>query len=219
MTWGLADSNPCEKVSKLKLQNQRYRYLLPDEEPRLLAQCTGKRRAHLATMIPFALGTGARKAEQLTLKVRQCDFFRDLILFDRTKSNKPRVVEMNSEVREILLTLCRGKNPDDYVWSSPKTGRAYDDIKKSFLSACRDAGIEGLVWHDLRATFGTRLGEAGFNAYDIAKLMGHASITTSQRYVRNLPVGAGEAVLLKNQRCHNRVTSEDSATFALAANG
>ncbi len=61
-----------------------------------------------------------------------------------------------------------------------------------------DTGIEGLVWHDLRATYGTRLGEAGFNAYDIAKLMGHANISTSQRYVRNLPVGAGEAVMLKN---------------------
>lgn len=40
-----------------------------------------------------------------------------------------------------------------------------------------------LVWHDLRATYGTRLGEAGFN--DIAKLSGHANISTSQRYVRN----------------------------------
>jgi hypothetical protein len=41
---------------------------------------------------------------------------------------------------------------------------------------------------------------SGFNAYDITKLMGHASVTTSQPYIRNLPVGAGEAVLLKNQR-------------------
>jgi hypothetical protein len=40
------------------------------------------------------------------------------------------------------------------------------------------------------------LGEAGFNAYDIAKLMVHASISTS-RDVRNLPAGAGEPVMLK----------------------
>jgi hypothetical protein len=32
--------------------------------------------------------------------------------------------------------------------------------------------------------------------------MGHANISTSQRYIRNLPVGAGEAVMLKNQRRH-----------------
>jgi integrase len=101
---------------------------------------------HLATMIRFALGTGARKSEQLTLKMRQGDFFRNLIIFERTKSNRPRFVEMNR----------------------------------------------------------TRLGEAGFNACDIAKLMGHANISTSQRYICNLPVGAGEAVMLKNQRRHSK---------------
>ena len=153
VTWGLADSNPCSRVSRIKLQNQRYRYLLPDEEPRLLAQCTGKRK-HLAPMIAFAIGTGARKSEQLTLKVRQCDFFRSLIIFDKTKSNRPRFVEMNSEVREILMSLCKGKRPDDHVWLNPKTGKPFDDIKRAFLSACKDAGIEGLVWHDLRATYG-----------------------------------------------------------------
>jgi integrase len=214
---GHADSNPCSRVSKFKLQNQRHRYLLPDEEPALLDQCTGGKRKHLANMIRFALGTGARKSEQLSLKVRQVDFFRGLIVFDKTKSGRPRTVEMNSEVRQILLDLCRGKRPDDHVWISPKTGEPYTDVKTAFASVCKDAKIEGLVWHDLRATYGTRLGEAGYNAYDIAKLMGHASITTSQRYVRNLPIGAGEAVMLKNVR-HKCGTSDVSATFPVAVN-
>ena len=219
VTWGLADSNPCSRVTKIKLQNQRYRYLLPDEEPRLLTQCTEERK-HLATMIPFALGSGARKSEQLTLKVRQCDFFRNLIIFDKTKSNRPRFVEMNSEVREILLPLCKRKRPDDYVWLSPKTGKPFDDIKKAFVSACQDAGIEGLVWHDLRATYGTRLGEAGFNAYDIAKLMGHANISTSQRYVRNLPVwrrrGRHAKKSAPSQQPSSHALSGDSGTLMVA---
>lgn len=211
---GLAEINPCSRVSKFKLQNQRHRYLLPDEEPALLAQCIGSRK-HLATMIPFAIGTGARKSEQLSLKVRQVDFFRSLIVFDKTKSGRPRMVEINSEVRQILLELCKGKGPDDYVWVNPATDGAYTDIKRAFTGACADAEIHGLVWHDLRATYGTRLGEAGFNAYDIAKLMGHANISTSQRYVRNLPVGAGEAVMLKNPRRHNTVTNYDQVALAL----
>jgi integrase len=148
---GLADSNPCSRVSKFKLQNQRHRYLLPDEEPLLLAQCTGNRK-HLATMIPFAIATGARKSEQLNLKVRRIDFFRNLVLFDKTKSGRDRMVELNSEIRQMLLELCRGKQPDDYVWLNSATGGPYTDIKHSFPSACADAGIEGLVWHDLRAT-------------------------------------------------------------------
>ena len=40
------ESNPCRKVAKLKLDNQRYRYLLPEEEPRLKSVLTGQ-RAHL----------------------------------------------------------------------------------------------------------------------------------------------------------------------------
>ena len=63
-------------------------------------------------MIPFAIGTGARKSEQLSLKVRQVDFLRSLIVFDKTKSGRSQVVEMNSEVRQILLDLCKGKRPD-----------------------------------------------------------------------------------------------------------
>jgi integrase len=211
---GLAEANPCSRVSKFKLQNQRYRYLLPDEEPLLLTQCVGNRK-HLATMVPFAIGTGARKSELLNLKVRQVDFFRNLVTFDKTKNGRSRMVEVNPELRQILLELSRGKRPDDYVWVNTRTGRPYADVKRAFPSACADAGIEGLVWHDLRATYGTRLGEAGFNAYDIAKLMGHANISTSQRYIRNLPTGAGEAVMLKNQRGHNTVTSEGGGTLAL----
>jgi len=57
----------------------------------------------------------------------------------------------------------------------------------AYNRACADAGVEGLTWRDLRATFGTRLGEAGYNAYDIADLMGHSDIRTTRRYVRTEP--------------------------------
>jgi integrase len=88
------------------------------------------------------------KSEQLNLKVRQVDFFRNLIVFDKTKSGRSRMVDMNSDIRQILLELCRGKQPDDYVWSNPTTGGPYTEIKHAFPSACSDAKIEGLVWHD-----------------------------------------------------------------------
>jgi len=42
----------------------------------------------------------------------------------------------------------------------------------------------------------TALGEPGFDAKDIA----NANISTGHRYDRDLPVGAGEAIVLKNQR-------------------
>ncbi|HVI72880.1 MAG TPA: tyrosine-type recombinase/integrase, partial [Pyrinomonadaceae bacterium] len=59
-------------------------------------------------------------------------------------------------------------------WPAGKLVRipAHREVKKGFKTALRIAGIEGLRWHDLRATFGTRLGEAGYDAFTIAQLMG-----------------------------------------------
>jgi integrase len=150
-----AESNPCDKVDLFTLDNLRYRYLLPEEEPRLIAELTGP-RAHLQPIVIVALGTGMRLNEQLGLQRRQVDFLRNIVTARKTKNGKPRDIPMNGEVRDALIELCRDKNPDDYVFISPKTGTCLTEVKKGFHTACRLAGIEGLIWKDLRATFGTR---------------------------------------------------------------
>ena len=43
------------------------------------------------------------------------------------------------------------------------------------------------VVHSLRHTFGTRMGEAGADVFEIKRLMGHSSVTVSQRYVHPSP--------------------------------
>ncbi len=192
------ETNPCRNVAKLKLDNQRYRYLLPEEEPRLRSALTGQ-RSHLADLVPVAVGTGLRKNELLTLRIKHIDFARDLIVVTGTKTRKNREVPMNSEVREIMLRLRRSKSVEDYVFVNPKTGGRLTDIKRAFHGACAAAKIHGLVWHDLRATFGTRLGEAGFDAFTIAALMGHSNVRTTQRYVRATERNEREAVQAK--RC------------------
>ena len=90
---------------------------------------------------------------------------------------------MNKDVRQVMIVQCRNKGPKYHVFINPRTGRPYTDLKKSFGTACRLARISDLHWHDLRHTFGTRLGEAGYNAFEIMELMGHSDIKTSLRYV------------------------------------
>jgi len=52
--YGVADSNPCSKVRKLRLNNKRIRYLSDEEETRLFANLTGQ-RAHLRPMVTIAM--------------------------------------------------------------------------------------------------------------------------------------------------------------------
>lgn len=62
-------SNPCRKVRKLRVANQLNRYLSDDEETRLMAQLTGRRK-HLYPLVALALGTGMRRGELLNLSWR-----------------------------------------------------------------------------------------------------------------------------------------------------
>ena len=86
-------------------------------------------------------------------------------------------------------------------------------FKQIFPFLRRHGFIVGLSWHDLRATFGTRLGEAGYDAFTIAQLMGHSDIRMTARYVRGTERNkraAVEAVLLDFQVTrHNGVTKQE----------
>jgi len=67
-------------------------------------------------------------------------------------------------------------------------------VSNLFRHHARRAGLVGLKPHPLRHTFGTRLGEAGYDAYEIRKLMGHSSIPTTQIYVHPRAMRLREAV-------------------------
>lgn len=187
------DSNPCRDVQHFPEDNEQYRYLTWEEQPLLMAQLVG-RRAAMRPKAVVALGTGMRLTEQLSMRVNQVDFSRNIVTAVHTKTGRNRQIPMNPEVRAVLLELCRGKKADDFVFRNPQTGERVKEIKTAFRSACRDAGIVGLQWKHLRATFGTRLGEAGYNAFEIADLMGHSDIHTTRRYVRVMEGKKREAV-------------------------
>jgi integrase len=90
-------------------------------------------------------------------------------------------------------------------------------VKKGFHTACRIAGIEGLIWKDLRATFGTRLAEAGCDAFTIAQLLGHSDVRVTMLYVRAVETSqrvAVEAVRLSSGKVGHVLASwpKQSAT-------
>ena len=147
---------------------------------------------------------------------------RNIVTPTETKNGKERDIPMNVEVRAALVDLCNNKSGDDYVFTSPKTDGRLKEVRKGFKTALRIGRIEGLRWHDLRATFGTRLSEAGYDAFTIAHLMGHSDIRMTVRYVRDTERNkraAVEAVRLDFQVSrHNGVTKEEQPPKLVAVN-
>jgi integrase len=119
----VTDTNPCTKVKKYKLDNKRYRYLLPEEEPRLMAALNGP-RAHFKPLVIVAIGTGMRQGEQLRLTWDRVDFSRRVLILTKTKSGKDREILMNPEVVKTLFAL-RSRRRDKTMCSSMSKENAH----------------------------------------------------------------------------------------------
>ncbi|HVG30826.1 MAG TPA: site-specific integrase [Pyrinomonadaceae bacterium] len=179
--------------------NRRVRYLLDEEEERLLPLLVGP-RAHVRPAVLVAIGTGMRRGDQLNMKWDRVDFQRDVIWVPNAKTGQSYQVPMSAQVREIMLELRRAAEGSEYVFANPQTGRAYTELRRPFDSACREAGVKGLRWHDLRHTFGTRLAEAGHSEATIAELMGHSDPKTTRRYTHGTERAKRAAVEATSRR-------------------
>lgn len=213
---GLVDSNPCTRVQKEREGGRRERYLTHEEEFRLI-KVLDRDLSYLLPAVTVALGTGLRKAELLGLRFDHINFSQlpffypvngkevevppnSLLVVD-SKNGKPRRVPMNPVARETLTGLARFSGYEGEVFSYARNGVSDETIRNGFPRACKAANIPygqtaagGIVWHDLRHTFATRLLEEGVHELDIMKLMGHLSLKMTASYAHSTHAALQNAV-------------------------
>lgn len=170
-------ANPCRKVKPLRVNNARFRYLTQEEETRLMEALESNEL--LRRIVVIAINTGLRRGEIFSLCWNDVDFWLNSIHVRESKTGKGRVVPMNKEARELLLSVNRD---GDLIFRSPYTGNRLTKIDKGFRAACRRAELEDFHFHDLRHTFATRLAEGGADAFTIAEILGHSSLVMTKRY-------------------------------------
>jgi len=188
--WGYCSQNPGTKVKLFsEKDNLKERILTDEEEARLLEKCLDT----LKLIIITALHTGMRRNEILNLKWEDIDLKERQIKATKTKSGKNRIVPIDDVLFEVLEKL-RVNNRSEYVFENPETGQAFKSIRKGFSRACQRAEIKDLRFHDLRHTFASRLIRGGADIISIQKLLGHFSVTVTQRYIHTEAAQLKEAV-------------------------
>lgn len=185
----LVESNPCKRVRKFRLDNQRMRVLSAEEEMRLFS-ALGKNEL-VKQIVQIALNTGLRRGEIFDLKWFDLDFGRGLIQVRVSKSSRKRLVPMNETVRSLLNSL---EKTSEFVFPSPKTNRRLNQIKTSFRKAVDKAGLEDFRFHDLRHTAASRMAAAGADPFTLMKILGHSDIRMTARYTHATDAALKRAV-------------------------
>lgn len=196
----MAKVNPCSTAYngeplKLKENNERERYLINDEEKRLLKAAEGYLYGQMWEIVVVALYMGMRQGEILGLRGAHVDLEnRKLTVVKENSKNKvPRTIPILSEtVLEILKSRLDGKvvsisQPrQNYVFAT-RSGKRISarNLQRDFRKACQKAEITDFVFHDLRHTFGTWLAQNGVDIYTIARYMGHEDLESTKRYTHH----------------------------------
>ena len=176
--------NPAKPIKMLKENNRRVRFLTEEEIERLLSSCSG----YLNDVVHVALNTGMRKGEILGLRWEHVDFNLGMIHVADRKNSESRDIPMNEILVETFEALEGRADPgQESVFFNPKTGKPYDDVKKSFRAALNEAGINDFRFHDLRHTFASHLVMNGCDLMTLKELLGHKDISMTMRYAHLSP--------------------------------
>lgn len=175
---GATRENWGAHVKRLPEHNQRTVYLEPAQVQAIARHASENVRA----AIWIALLTGARRGE--VCKIQHEDIGRDAILIraGNTKTLKTRSVPIVPALRPWLKYL--------------PLSISYEGIKSGFRRAREDAGMPHVHFHDLRHSCASILLSLGVDLYTISKILGHASVRTTERYA-HLQFGAQRAALRK----------------------
>jgi integrase len=178
--WKWIKDNPVSDLSfSVGNKNARERWLSHEEERRLL-ECSGN-PVWLRPLVIFALHTGMRRGEILSLKWTDVDFSRRIMRVLKSKNGEKRSIPMSRTVYDLL----RGQNVRDISGSVfPVSARC---LRQGFEKACSRAGLDNFTFHDLRHTFATRLVQNGVDLYKVKELLGHKTIVMTMRYSHHYP--------------------------------
>lgn len=153
-----------------------------------------KQAEHLKHKLLVALlyGCGLRCGEVRTIRLRDIDINRCMLLVRKTKGNYDRYVPLGKLLIRGIQQHIESTGATDYLF----TGSDYDGrysqrgVQWVIKNLCKKAGIRKEVnTHTLRHTYATHLLEDGLDIVTIKELLGHAHIETTMMYLHIAKTG------------------------------
>lgn len=178
----MIEPNPFKQVKLYRPDNRLIRYLTTEQESALLECC--KKYPHLYPIVLTAVNTGLRQKDILNLHKDEVDLTHRVIRV-RTKNGKTHSVPMNDRLFNVLSVIEPSK--EGWFFPSPITGKPYDNLRKSFASAKKKAGIiTPFRFHDLRHSFAINIGRLTKDINVVKELLGHTDINVTVFHYRHV---------------------------------
>lgn len=201
--WKILDNNPLDDPAFKPLDtvdDKRVRWLgqrdehehgkTAGERARFMAAIEHESTpAYLRDLALLAMNTGMRRGELFQLRWENVSLARAelLVRASTAKTNKMRHITLNTVALAVLVRMSKVKHFSGFVFVNLETGKPFTTVKKAWASLAKRAQLDDFTFHDLRHDFASRLVQAGVNLYEVRDLLGHSSITLTERYAHLAP--------------------------------
>ncbi len=205
--------NPVSAVAKRKENNQRDRYLSAQELRSLWKAIEQSESVMLPHIVKMLIFTGARKNEVSIAKWDDINWNLCQWRIPENKSGKVRYVPLSDEAIKMLKGIEQFSGCP-FIFPNPKTLRPYVNFFHSWNTARKEAGIPDVRIHDLRHTYASYLVNQGAPIYEVKEILGHADVTTTQRYAHLM-----HGTLLRASNGVGHYIKETTSTLGLEVAG
>lgn len=171
------------QVVKPRYKNARIRWETPEGALKLVKNCA----PHLARLVTFLFGSGARLSEALYLSWADVDLKAGKVTFNDTKNGETRVVPISQRAIQALEQTPKDRRVGRVFLTH--RGKPYKriegaggQIKSGFKRACERAGIDDFSPHDCRHTWATWHYQTNKDVAQLMLLGGWKSASMVMRY-------------------------------------
>lgn len=182
VSWGWRTDNPIRGVEKYQ-EYKRHRWLNNEELERLWAVLDGYHTQSIANAFRLLLLTGSRRNEVLRATWDQFDLEKEIWTkpAHTTKQKRMEHLPLSQQAVELLKTM-KVESTSSLLFPGRVPGKPLQEIKKSWETITKKAGLSDIRIHDLRHTHASHLVSSGLSLSIVGKLLGHTQASTTQRY-------------------------------------
>jgi integrase len=163
----------------------------------------------LADLVLFGWLTGMRKGEIASLRWEDVTGDEIRLRAENAKTGEPRTIPFEGELADLIERRKKARQfkVKDAVAVSPfifhRGGEPIREFRKSWRTACRLAGLQGRIFHDLRRSAARNMLTAGVPQAIAMAITGHKTDSMFRRYA---------IVAQNNIRAALRLTQEHTAS-------
>lgn len=189
---GLADSDPSASLVSLKTEKRRPEYFTAEQARRLIETIDGRSLRDLTAraVLELLYSSGLRLSELVGLDISGYNRRRGVVRV-MGKGSKERIVPVGRPAQQAITRYldCRSREQGSFGPADPlftgHSGKRIDrrQVQRLVAEACARAGDSRRAGpHSLRHSFATGMLEAGADLLSIAEMLGHSSLSTTQKY-------------------------------------